>query len=231
MTAKLPPLRISLIIPARNEAANLASLLPHLAAAGFAEIIVVDNGSTDHTSEAVAAIPGVRLIESPPGRGPALNAGARASSGEILFFLHADSRLPVDASEAIRAAMADAEVMAGCFRLAFDSGGTALALSAWMTRFDTFLTTFGDQGYFMRREVFERLGGFAPWPILEDVDMRQRLRRVGTFRKLASVITTSARRFARHGPLRQQWRNCLILALYALGVSPHRLARLYRPHA
>ncbi|MBX9618406.1 MAG: TIGR04283 family arsenosugar biosynthesis glycosyltransferase [Hyphomicrobiales bacterium] len=231
MTTGLPPLRISLIIPARNEAENLSGLLPTLTSANFAEIIVVDNGSSDDTPQIVAANPGVVLARSAPGRGPAMNAGAALSSGDVLFFLHADSRLPADALAAIRAALSDAHVIAGCFRLAFDRTGPTLSLSAWMTRFDTPVTTFGDQGYFIRRSAFEQLGGFAPWPILEDVDMRRRLQRLGIFRKLDLAITTSARRFARHGPLRQQLRNCLILALYGLGMSPHRLARLYRPHA
>ena len=230
MTASMPALRISLIIPARNEAENLSSLLQTRAVADFSEIIVVDNGSSDQTAQVVAANPGVVLARSAPGRGLAMNAGAAASSGDVLFFLHADSRLPVSAQAAIRAALSDARVLAGCFRLAFDRSGATLSLSAWMTRFDTCVTTFGDQGYFIRRSAFERLGGFAAWPILEDVDMRQRLRGLGIFRKLDLAITTSARRFARHGPLRQQLRNCLILALYGLGMSPHRLARLYRPH-
>lgn len=231
MTAGLPPLRISLIIPARNEAENLSSLLQTRALADFAEIIVVDNGSSDDTPHIVAASPGVVLARSAPGRGQAMNAGAAVSKGDVLFFLHADSRLPAQAQAAIRAALSDARVIAGCFRLAFDRSSATLSLSAWMTRFDTSLTTFGDQGYFIRRSAFERLGGFAAWPILEDVDMRQRLRGLGTFRKLDLAIITSARRFARHGPLRQQLRNCLILSLYGLGVSPHRLARLYRPQA
>lgn len=231
MTTNPPALAVSVIIPARNEAENLSSLLQTPALADFAEIIVVDNGSSDDTPHIVAANPGVVLARSAPGRGLAMNAGAAVSKGDVLFFLHADSRLPAQAQAAIRTALSDAHVIAGCFRLAFDRSSAALSFSAWMTRFDTRVTTFGDQGYFIRRSAFEQLSGFAPWPILEDVDMRRRLQRLGVFRKLDLAITTSARRFARHGPLRQQLRNCLILSLYQLGVSPHRLARLYRPHA
>lgn len=226
-----PANAISVIIPARNEAAALNRLLPHLIAQGFDDIIVADNSCDEHTAAAALSFPHVRVVKSPTGRGPALNAGAGQAHGDILLFLHADTALPPNAGALIRQALASADVAGGCFRLAFDEERRAFAVYAFFTRFETLFTTFGDQAYFMPRTVFELSGGFPCWPILEDVDMRCRLKRLGRFVKLPAAVTTSSRRFARYGPLAQQMRNVLILTLFFAGISPARLARLYRPHA
>jgi len=222
---------VSVIIPARNEAEALKRLLPHLIAQGFDDIIVADNSCDERTAEAALAFPHVRVIKSPKGRGPALNAGAGQAHGDILLFLHADTVLPPNACTLIRQALAFADVAGGCFRLAFDEKRRALAVYAFFTRFETVFTTFGDQAYFMPRTVFELSGGFPCWPILEDVDMRRRLKRRGRFVKLPAAVTTSSRRFARYGPLVQQLRNIVILTLFFAGISPAKLARLYRPQA
>jgi rSAM/selenodomain-associated transferase 2 len=170
-----------------------------------------------------------KVWKATPGRGSALNVGALATTAEILLFLHADTALPREARAIINAAVADPSVVGGCFRLRFDARNATLRFYAWFTRFDTAFTTFGDQAYFVRRQAFEQVGGFPQWPILEDVEMRRRLKRAGRFVKLPAPVVTSARRFRRHGAIRQQLRNAAIIALFYLGSSPEQLARWYRP--
>ncbi|MEO7806174.1 MAG: TIGR04283 family arsenosugar biosynthesis glycosyltransferase [Steroidobacteraceae bacterium] len=216
----------SVVVPTLNEAACIAALCRSLSADGFEDLIVVDGGSSDDTV-AIARQAGATVLETPPGRGNQLNAGARLARGEVLLFLHADTLLPPDAPEAMDLALCDAAVVAGCFRLRFAEGGGLLGLYAWFSRFDTRFSTFGDQGFFMRRAAFDQAGGFPAQPLMEDVDMRRRLRRIGRFVKLATSVTTSARRFARDGVLRRQLANGVLLLCHALGVAPERLARWY----
>jgi len=221
---------IGVVVPALNEGAGLCRLLAELTSAGFHDIVVVDNGSTDDSISIALQHCGVRLVSAPLGRGSALNIGALASTADVLLFLHADTTLPRGAQAMIETTVSDPNVVGGCFRLSFDTRSTVLALYAWFTRYDTVFTTFGDQAYFVRREAFKRVGGFPKWPILEDVEMRRRLRRVGRFVKLRPSVVTSARRFRKRGPIRQQLRNAAIIALFYVGLSPERLARWYRPH-
>jgi rSAM/selenodomain-associated transferase 2 len=225
-----PEASICVVVPALNEGAVLGRLLAELTPARFHDIVVVDNGSTDETAAIASRHPGVRLVRATRGRGRALNTGALATSADILLFLHADTALPRGARAMIGAAMAHPAVVGGCFRLSFDRRSALLRLYAWFTRYDTAFTTFGDQAYFIRRRAFERVGGFPEWPILEDVEMRRRLKRAGRFVKLPSPVVTSARRFRKHGVVRQQLRNIAIIALFHLGLSPEQLARWYRPH-
>ena len=219
---------ICVVVPALNEATGLGTFLAKLTAAGFGEIVVVDNGSSDQTASIAARHDGVRLVSASGGRGPALNAGARATMAEFLLFLHADTVVPRGATTMIETVFADPNVVAGCFRLGFDKRSAALRVYAWFTRFDTTLTTFGDQGYFVRRRIFERVGGFPEWPIMEDVEIRRRLKRAGSFIKLPYSVVTSARRFEKHGIVWQQLKNSAILILFYLGLSPHRIAHWYR---
>jgi rSAM/selenodomain-associated transferase 2 len=219
---------IAVVVPTLNEAATIAACLEHLAAFDLAEIIVSDGGSQDATRAISREFPNVRVINGPRGRGTQLKAGVAATSAPLLILLHADTRLPAGADRLIRQVMADPSVAGGCFRLTFDSKRRSLALSAWFTRLETELTSFGDQAFFMRRSALHAAGGIADWPLLEDVDMRRKLRRVGRFVKLPAAVVTSARRFDRDGVLRCQLRNAYILLALKLGVSPHRLARIYR---
>jgi rSAM/selenodomain-associated transferase 2 len=229
-TPKAPESSICVVVPALNESARLGSLLAELTSANFNDIVVVDNGSTDETASIASGHDGVRLVHATRGRGLALNVGAHATTADILLFLHADTALPRGARAMISTTVADPAVVGGCFRLSFDKRSTMLRFYAWFTRYDTAFTTFGDQAYFIRRRAFERVGGFPEWPILEDVEMRRRLRRAGRFVKLPSSVVTSARRFRKHGIVRQQLRNIAIIALFYLGLSPQQLARWYRPH-
>lgn len=219
---------LSIIIPTLNEAVTLPDLAQSLAIYGGAvEIIVADGGSTDGTTELARAC-GFRVVTAPRGRGPQMNAGARAATGTVLLFLHADTRLPADAPAQIERALADLTVCGGNFSLVFAGPGWA---ARWLTWLYPFLRwggmCYGDSGIFVRREVFETLGGYRNFPLFEDVEFFQRLRRVGRFRRLPAQALTSARRFEGRF-IRTFVLWSLLQFLYWLGVSPRHLARLYR---
>lgn len=222
---------VAAIIPTLNEAGRIGALLDSPALVGFDEIIVVDGGSTDSTEAEVRGRPGVGWISAPRGRGPQLNAGVAACKADLIFLLHADTCPPWEVAALIRRTLQDADVSGGCFRLSFDRQSRLLGLYAWASRWETPFTTFGDQGIFMRRPDYDRIGGLPDWPFLEDVELRRRLKRIGRFVKLREAMTTSARRFANEGELRRQALNLVVLTLFWLGLSPHTLIRLYRAHS
>lgn len=219
---------LSVVIPCLNEADRLPQTLARVEAEGDGcEVVVVDGGSSDGTREVAAAHPAVRLVRAPRSRGVQLNAGAGAARGRSLFFLHADT-LPPDAFAArILRVLGRPGVAAGSFRLAFDAGGPVLRFSSWCSRFNHPIFTYGDQGLFLRGATFERIGGYAPIPLFEDVEIQGRLRALGRFVKVAVPATTSARRFQTRGAVRQQVVNALLLSAFRAGVSPAALARLY----
>jgi rSAM/selenodomain-associated transferase 2 len=218
---------VAAVAPTLNEAADIAGALQALLAQGFAPVIVVDGGSDDATLDVARSIPGVLAFAAARGRSSQMNAGAVASDVEALVFVHADTRLPAGALALISQALSDPEVVGGSFRLAFDRPHPLLAISSWFSRFDSYWTTFGDQALFVRRSVFEAVGGFPDWPLLEDVELRRRLLIAGRFVKLPAAVTTSARRFAADGVLRRRFANAVILALHALGAPASRLQRWY----
>jgi len=228
---------IAVIVPTRDEERALGPLLSDLLARdGPLSVTIADGGSADGTLAVAARFPRVRTVRAPRGRGAQMNAGARASAreapdGEIIFFLHADGLPPPGAFGAIRRVLADPAVAAGSFCLAFDRDDRWLRAYARASRINHRLFTYGDQGLFLRRETFERAGGFAEIPLMEDVEIQDRLRRLGRFVKLRDPMVTSARRFVRHGILRQQALNAALVGLYRLGVAPERLARAYEPSA
>lgn len=222
------PHSIAVIVPTLNEEAFLETFLwDLLGREGDFRITLADGGSSDGTLEIARRFPQVRRLRAEVGRGRQMNAGAREATGDVLLFLHADTLLPPDAFRLIGEALADREVVGGCFRLAFDREDPWLRTYSFFSRINHPLFTYGDQGLFVRREVFERIGGFREMPILEDVEIQERLRRAGRFVKLRQPVVTSARRFLRYGPVRQQALNVGIVLLYNLGVSPARLKRLY----
>ena len=192
------------------------------------EVVVADGGSHDDT-RARAREAGARVVTSAPGRGVQLNQGARAASGEILLFLHADTVLPTGAGARIREVIREGAIGGG-FRVRFDAEKRLLPLGARVVNLRTRITgcPLGDQAQFIRREVFETLGGFPDWPILEDLDLARRLKRTGPTTLIDAPVTTAARRFLEQGVVRTITTNWLIWALYFVGVSPERLARLYR---
>lgn len=218
--------RISVIIPARNEAANLPALLASLAPYPDVEVVVVDGESTDPTAE-LARDAGARVITCPPGRGRQMNAGARLASGNVLLFLHADTRLPSDFPNLIAAALRSNTVVAGAFRLAIDGAGRSYRIVESLTnwRAGVFRMPYGDQALFVRAEVFEKLIGFHDAPIMEDVVLVRRLRRLGTLALIETPVTTSARRWERGGVWRTTLVNQLCLVAWRLGVSLDAIAR------
>lgn len=222
-------MKISVIIPALNERDNiLACLRSVYIQPGVSEVIVVDGGSIDDTP--LLAGNAARVISAPRGRALQMNAGARMATGDVLLFLHADSQLPLDAFAQIRQLLWDPNVAGGTFALRFDEQRAILRFYSFCTRFRFSLFHFGDQGIFVRRSVFERMGGFAEIPFMEDLEFLRRLPRHGRVALARSAVTTSARRFLQHGLVRQQIRNTALVIGYLLGCRPQRLARFYAPH-
>ena len=222
--------RLSVVIPTLNEAAHLARLLPDLLAREpGVEVIVVDGGSDDGSADVVARSTGVRWIAGQRGRARQMNAGARAATGTTLLFLHADTRLPDGAGAAIETTLADPTVMGGRFDVRLDSPRPLLAVVGWLMNQRSRLSgiSTGDQGIFVRRAVFEEIGGYADIPLMEDIDFTRRLKRRGRLAALRLRVTTSARKWEREGPVRTVVLMWVLRLLYALGVSPARLHRWY----
>jgi rSAM/selenodomain-associated transferase 2 len=221
---------LTIVIPALDEAGNLARLLPDLAGeCPGAEIIVVDGGSRDGSPAAAARRPGVRVLASPRGRAGQMNHGARAASGDTLLFLHADTRLPADAAAAIERALAEPGVVGGRFDVRFDSSRRVLAVVAWFMNARSRLSSIctGDQAIFVRRADFEAVGGYPEIPLMEDIELSRRLKRRGRLRALGLRVTTSARKWEREGPLRTIALMWALRFLHFCGVSPARLHRWY----
>ena len=222
----------SLIIPTYNEAASIGRLLAyvraHTPAGAASEVLVVDGGSTDATAE-VARQAGATVLASPrKGRAAQLNYGASRARGTVLYFLHADSYPPPGFWADIEQAVAQG-YGSGCYRLAFDHGHWLLRFSAWCTRWPFTFLRFGDQSLFVRRELFERLGGYREdLLVMEDQELVQRLRASAPFRLLPRAVVTSARKYLANGVLRLQGVFTLIVLLYWAGVPQAQLVRVYR---
>ena len=219
---------VSVIIPVYNEERNIRRLLDSLVSIGGLEVIVVDGESTDTTLSIVRQFQEVRYTTVSRGRAAQLNAGAGLARNEILCFVHADATLPQGFCTQICTALAKPGVIAGAFALQFDYPGFCLRFYAKMSRINHQLFTFGDQGLFVRRSFFNRIGGFASLPIMEDYEIQKRLRPLGKFVKLPGPIITSARRFRKYGVVWQQIRNLFLLLCYELGISPAWIAKFYR---
>jgi rSAM/selenodomain-associated transferase 2 len=223
---------VSIIVPVLDEASTITSLLDHLAGLpGSWEVIVVDGGSSDQTrtlSTAHRTQPVV--IDGPRGRAEQANVGAAHARGEVVLFLHADTRLPVDAHASLSRALVDPTVLGGNFRLRFDGGDRfSSLLGGWYALQRRAGIYYGDSAIWLRASAFARLGGFRALPIMEDYDLARRLEREGRTVCLAGPAITSARRWQRHGLARTIASWVLIRWLFIAGASPARLARLY-PH-
>lgn len=221
------PSFVSYIIPTLNEANKLSATLSRVdGQSGNKEIIVVDGGSADDTVE-IARQYDCSVLKSPTGRGIQMNCGANAATGNILFFLHSDTLLPKYASEEVESILENPQTTAGSFQLSFDNPSRLLRLYSKCSSINNAYFTYGDQGLFLRRKTFEALGGFQPYPFLEDIEFQLRLRRLGGFHKSKQSVKTSARRFERNGIVKQQLLNLAIIAAYRIGFSPHQLKRFY----
>lgn len=221
-------MRISVIIPTLNEASTIEQALSRLERLRPYEIIVADGGSADGTVDLVR--PAATLVNGRRGRGPQLNAGAAHATGDALLFLHADVRLPPNAFSAIETALADPPVVGGYFRVRFGRGAHDAFVAACydLLRLRGRGIVYGDACIFARREVFERLGGYPDWPIMEDVSFVHHMRRLGHVVELPQVVVPSNRRWRSGGRLGTWASWWAVQLLFGLGVSPHLLARLYR---
>jgi rSAM/selenodomain-associated transferase 2 len=220
--------QLTVVIPALDEADWITGAIESASAAG-SEIIVVDGGSRDATP-ARAAASGARVVQSAPGRARQLAAGARLARGDTILFLHADTRLPAGWDASVRAALADARVVGGAFRLHFEPSSPALRFIEWGTRLRValFRLPYGDQALFVRRSVLEELGGVPQVPIMEDLDLVRSLKRRGRLACLRPAVTTSARRYRAGGALRTMLRNWLAASGWWLGLPRERIAAWYR---
>jgi rSAM/selenodomain-associated transferase 2 len=191
-------------------------------------VVVVDGGSRDASVQVVERA-GVRCLAGAPGRARQMNAGARATRGDLLLFLHADTRLPPGALEAVEAALADPRVVGGRFDVTFDSARPIMRLTAGLMNLRSRLSGIatGDQTLFVRRAVFEDVGGFPEIPLMEDVEFSRRLKRRGPRACLRLRVTTSARKWEREGPVRTVLLMWTLRLLYFLGAPPGRLHRWY----
>ena len=230
---------ISVIIPTLNEERTIMVTLAHTATLGFDELIVVDGGSLDQTpvlvesyrrrTQSPAQSP-VRLVTAPCGRARQMNEGAKVSRGEILLFLHADAQLPDDAKTMIDTTLADQRMVGGQFDVRFDRPsmwGTIISrMMNWRSRLSSIAT--GDQALFVRRPIFEQMGGFADMPLMEDIEFSRRLKRKGATAALTATVTTSFRRWEQHGPLRTIFLMWTLRFLYWVGISPSHLVVWYK---
>lgn len=218
---------ISIVIPVLDEERRIGDRLDELR--GFGEVIVVDGGSHDGTVERVRSFPGVRLESAPRGRAAQMNHGARLARGEVLLFLHADVSLPAGAAGHVERALADPRTVAGAFRTwhVAEDGRRALWLHLADLRSRYSGLPYGDQALFVRRDAFWRAGGFPEQPLMEDLELSRRLRRLGRVAIVKASVRVSGRRFLAH-PLRGALLVNAFPLLYRLGVPASFLARLYR---
>lgn len=225
-------LSVAAVIPALDEARSIAGTLDAVARVrGLSEIIVVDGGSADATREiARAHACGARVVESERGRGAQMHAGAGVARAQVLWFLHADTRPPADGVRAITDALADAGAAGGNFGVAFDGDSRPARFMTWLyPRLRTLGLAYGDSAFFVRREAYERAGGFRAFPVFEDLDLVARLRRHGRFVRARGRVVTSSRRFEGRSFLLMFARWAGLQLLYWLGVHPRALANFYGP--
>jgi rSAM/selenodomain-associated transferase 2 len=234
-------MKLSVIIPVLNERASLPATIAALRACrGIAEVIVSDGGSTDGTLAWLQAQPDIVLVRSIRGKGPQMNVGAAAAfdvsdasniADIALLFLHADCLTSQPAIDALHAALADQQLVGGAFYVRFaEARPRSLRLVAWginlRARFRNSAT--GDQGIFVRKSVFDSIGGAPEWPLFEDVDLVRRIKQAGRFAVLRTPLTISGRRYIEHGVFRTALLIYGLRFAYWLGVPPQRLKNWFR---
>ena len=246
LTQNIAPAKISIVIPALNEAATIAKILADIHNLPNVEIILVDGGSIDDTVKISQEL-GVRVISSPKGRAHQMNVGAKAATGEILLFLHADTFLPLGFEQMVRSTLqpsledgttgrrGDLETwrivpIAGAFTLKIDDSMPSLRwierLVAWRSKWRQM--PYGDQAIFLTAETFRSIGGYVEMPIMEDFELIQRLQRLGRIEILSAPVITSARRWLQRGVWQTTLINQAIIIGYSIGISPTRLVNWYR---
>ena len=222
-------LSIAIIIPVFNEAAVLPELTERLQAVGADELIFVDGGSCDE-SRRLLEHSGVRWLQSEPGRATQMNAGAEDCIGDIILFIHADTIISYSNISAVRETMKDDSFVGGRFDVRLSGNNIAFRMIEWLINMRSRLTgiSTGDQCQFVRRSVFEQMGGFPEQPLMEDIEFSRRLKRQGRIACLNETVITSSRRWEQHGIVATVWLMWKLRFLYCFGVSPEKLAQMYR---
>lgn len=221
-------MRISVVIPTLNEAANIESCLTSVRDAGVDQVLVVDAGSTDNTLQ-IAAQFQVEQLQCGPGRARQQNFGSQHATGDVLLFLHADCQLAPDTGHQVRTAFADPDTVAGGFRQSIQptSGALNKIAAGNAARIRWLKWVYGDQGLFVRKAAFERAGGFPDLSFMEDLYFTKRIKKFGKVVLAQGPLQVSARRWQHKGVVRQTLRNWSLITAAHLGVSPNRLVAFY----
>ncbi len=229
--------KISIIIPVLNEASTIEATLTILQDTPNLEIIVVDGGSRDQTinivnfvSKQLASSLSIKIISTTASRAHQMNTGAAVAKGDILLFLHGDTYLPPKFNLLLLQALQDAIVIAGAFELQINAQLPGLRLVEKMVNMRSrfFSLPYGDQAIFMKKSVFEEIGGFPNLPIMEDFELMLALRKLGRIVIISAPVVTSGRRWQKLGVVKTTLLNQLIIAGYFIGISPNLLVRWYR---
>lgn len=229
-------MRISVVIPVLNERANLPAAVDSVRAAiANPEIIAVDGGSADGSLEWLHTQSDIKTLSAVRGKGPQLNAGGSIATGDVILFLHADCTLPQDAGEQLERVLQDPRTVGGCFAARWSLNTRSLRLIAFGMNLRTHVrkTSYGDQALYIRRSVFQQVGGFPFWPLFEDTELVRRMKTLGRFTLIPSKITMSARRFEQRGIFHCIFLVYLLQLGFMLGIPPARLKKWFvdiRPH-
>jgi len=218
-------IKLSVIVPARDEEACLGATLERAGVSADREVIVVDGESRDRTAQ-IAREHGARVIRSSAGRGRQLDVGARVARGSAYLFLHADTLLPPGFDEYVDAVLASPEVAAGAFRLKINESHRSLRLIEHLVewRSSSLQMPYGDQAIFVRADTYWQVGGFPDIPSMEDFEFIRRVRRVGRIQVVSAFVEVSARRWLQQGIVRTSIMNQISVLAYVLGISPRRIA-------
>ena len=225
-------MKFSVIIPVLHEAENINTLVNHIHSIGGEadyEIIVIDGSPSRDTISALRD-GGIITIASETGRARQMNRGAEAAQGDVLIFLHADTQLPRNAFVKISGALLENTCAGGAFSLGIDTERKSLRFIEWTSNVRVLFTRvpFGDQAIFLRKKYFHEIGGYRDIPLMEDIELMERIRKSGgEIRILREKVKTSPRKWVKGGVFRTTFRNQIIRKLYRLGVSPATLHRIY----
>jgi rSAM/selenodomain-associated transferase 2 len=219
---------ISIIIPTLNESKQIQNILEHLKRInGHREIIVSDGGSTDHTPDIAKNY--AKVLHCETSRAIQMNLGAQHSRGDILWFIHADCKPHPKSADAIFQALENEQAVGGAFEYNLDADGFIYRISEFFSNRKNRLLNliYGDMGIFVKRTIFEKMGGYKPLLLMEDLDFGRRLTKFGKIVILPYRINTSTRRWQAEGPIKNLVRNWILQILWAAGTPPEKLASWY----